>query len=385
MKTNSILILSVIILSANLIIAQQTLEKTLVHDSNTREYTVYIPAGYDGTVKMPLIFSFHGGSGVIADQIDIADMRPIADTAGFILVYPQAWPDPNDGGSTNWNHKTPTDHDDIYFVEAMIESLAVEFEVDEDRVYGCGYSNGGEFSFELACRLNDRIAAVASVARSMYIDTYNNCVPEHPTAILTIHGTEDDYDGIIYAGVTYYLSLDTINSYWADYNNTDATPTVVQMPDINSGDGSTVEHHSYDNGDGDVSVWHYKVISGGHDWPGSFGNMDIDATLEIWNFVSKYDVNGLIGSTALNDGKPDATNKIAVSLKLKTGSITVKTDLSGNHNYEIFSLIGKKVSAGVVSSNKKHIDISGLSPNIYFLRIRDQVMKMNLVMTPTKR
>jgi len=84
---------------------QQTLEETIIHDGNTREYTIYIPASYQGTSVVPLLFNFHGGSEDIASQIAVSDMRPIADTAGFILVYPQAFPDPNDGGSTNWTHK----------------------------------------------------------------------------------------------------------------------------------------------------------------------------------------------------------------------------------------------------------------------------------------
>ena len=36
------------------------------------------------------------------------------------------------------------------------------------------------------------------------------------------------------------------------------------------------------------------MIGGGHDWPGSFGNMTIDSNVEIWKFVSRYDINGLI-------------------------------------------------------------------------------------------
>lgn len=276
--------------------------QTLVHNGKTREYSVYVPTSYQGTTQVPLMFNFHGGSGDIASQIAIADMRSIADTAGFILVYPQALPDPNDGGSTNWMQKEPTTVDDIYFVEAMIDTLASEYKIDEMRVYACGYSLGGEFSFELACRLNNRIAAVGSVARSMGTYIYENCSPKHPTAILTIHGTEDDYDGIIWQGVTYYVSLDDVNKYWAELNNTDSTPTVVQLPNLNSTDGSTVEHYSWNKGNGCVSVEHFKVIGGGHDWPGSFGNMDFDATLEIWNFVSKYNINGLIGcdTTSIN-------------------------------------------------------------------------------------
>jgi len=269
--------------------------QTLIYDGETREYTVYVPESYQGTEEVPLMFNFHGGSGDIASQIAIADMRPFADTAGFILVYPQALPDPNDGGSTNWTHKEPTTVDDIFFVEAMIDKLASEYMIDLTRVYACGYSNGGEFCFELACRLNDQIAAIGVVARSMYIKTYNQCSPTHPTAVLTIHGTEDDYNGITWQGITYYISLNEVNSYWANFNNTDSIPEVVQLPDINSADGSTVEHHSWNNGNGCVSVEHYKVIGGGHDWPGSFGNMDIDASIEIWSFVSQYDLNGYIG------------------------------------------------------------------------------------------
>ena len=48
------------------------------------------------------------------------------------------------------------------------------------------------------------------------------------------------------------------------------------------------------NGDECVSIQELKIINGGHDWPGSSGNMDIIASEEIWNFVSKYNTDGLI-------------------------------------------------------------------------------------------
>ena len=90
--------------------AQQLIDKTLLHDGETREYTVYIPANYQASTDVPLLFNFHGGGGDIASQINVSDMRPIADTAGFILVYPQALPDPNDGGTTLWTHKEPVSY-----------------------------------------------------------------------------------------------------------------------------------------------------------------------------------------------------------------------------------------------------------------------------------
>ncbi len=286
---NIFLVLCLIVVTMPILTAQQLLEKTLLHDGETRAYTVYIPANYQADSPIPLLFNFHGGAGDIASHFFVSDMRPIADTAGFIVVYPQALPDPNAGGSAIWTHNPPTEVDDLFFVEAMIDTLATEYSIDEKRVYACGYSNGGEFSLELACRLSHRIAAIGSAARSMFIETFNNCSPASPIAVVTIHGTKDDYDGITFGGTTFYVSLEELNNFWSNFNQTATNPVITTLPNTNNSDGSTVEHFSWNNGNACVNVEHFKVINGGHDWPGSFGNMDMDASLEIWNYVSKFD------------------------------------------------------------------------------------------------
>ena len=171
--------------------AQTLVNQTLVHDGNNREYAIYIPASYDGNQEVPLLFNFHGGGGNIVDYMANVDMRPIADTANFLLVYPQAVPDPGNGGSTSWMHKAPTTFNDVPFVEAMIDALGSEYMIDNNRIYVCGYSLGGEFTYELACSLNHRIAAAGAVARTMQGETFNNCAPQHPTGVLTILGTSD--------------------------------------------------------------------------------------------------------------------------------------------------------------------------------------------------
>jgi len=358
-----------------ILIAQQLLEKTLLHDGETRAYTVYIPTNYQADSPLPLLFNFHGGAGDIESQIKIADMRPIADTAGFILVYPQALPDPNADGATIWTHKTPTIVDDIFFVEAMIDILATEYSIDESRVYACGYSNGGEFAFELACRLSHRIAAIGVVARSMFIETFNNCAPEHPTAIVTIHGTKDDYEGITFAGITYYPALAEVNNYWASFNNTDATPTIMELPDINTTDATTVEHYSWPNGDGCVTIEHFKVINGGHDWPGSFGNMDIDASLEIWNYVAEYDINGLIScqTTSIVDEPTSQTFRIYPNPV--NNFLIIETEEIKNKTYQIYSAIGERLLFGQLDGSQQIIDLSMLPPNVYVLKLGQKVSK----------
>ncbi len=286
--------------------SQQLTTENLLYDGNNREYLVYVPQSYSASSPTPILFAFHGGSGYANDFMNYeADLRSIADTAGFILVYPQALEDPNDGGSTNWLHKEPTDHKDIFFVETLIDTLSSVYNIDNSRVYACGYSLGGMFSYELACSLNDRIAAIASVAGACFYGAFANCNITHPTAVLTINGTDDathpynDPNG-------WYFSVAAIDSFWATSNNTDITPIFTQVPDINPTDGSTVERYSWQNGDGCVSVEELKVINGDHDWPSPlspWANQDINANVEIWNFVSKYNTSGLINcnTSSVND------------------------------------------------------------------------------------
>ena len=282
-------------------IAQQQINKTMIYDGNAREYIVYIPASYDGSNSYPLLFSFHGGGGTSSDFINTNDMRPIADTAGFIAIYPQAAIDPDDG-SFSWLHKAPTTHNDIFFIEAIIDTLSTQYMIDNNRVYACGYSEGGIFSYELGCRLNNRIAAFSSVSGSMLVDAFRDsyydlgfCSPVHPTAVLLIPGTNDMSPHSTYSGFQpYYMSAAEITTYWSNYNNTDINPIISQLPNINISDGSTVERRVWESGDNCVRVEELKVIGGDHDWPGSWGNMDISASVEVWNFVSKFDINGLI-------------------------------------------------------------------------------------------
>ena len=132
-------------------LSQQLITENVFYDGHNREYIIYIPQSYSSSISSPILFAFHGGDGYAIDFMnDEADFRSISDTAGFILVYPQALEDPNDGGSTNWLHKDPTDHKDIFFIETLIDTIAYDYNIDINRVYATGYSLGGMFCYELA-------------------------------------------------------------------------------------------------------------------------------------------------------------------------------------------------------------------------------------------
>lgn len=298
--------LFLLILLYPFICSSQTFYENMVFDDLNREFIYYLPNNYDFSEKIPVLFNFHGGGGYAQNFIESNDMRPIADTAQFIAVYPQGavdynGADPGTEPSTSWLHKAPTTHNDIYFIEAIIDTLKTLYNIDEERVYACGYSEGGIFTYELACRLNYKFAAIASVSGSMFTESYRQdygfgpCSPLHPTAVMLIPGTSDANFHSNYNGFEpYYLSASDITNYWSTFNNTDVQPIIINVPNINQNDGSTVERNIWLNGDGCVEVLELKVINGGHDWPGSFGNMDISASEEIWRFVSKFNLNGLI-------------------------------------------------------------------------------------------
>jgi len=357
--------------------SQDFISQSLQYDGNNRQYELYIPQNYDGSESVPLLFNFHAGDGTSASQIYISDMRNLADENNFILVYPQAIADPTDGGSLNWMFKGESDHDDIYFVEAMIDEIATQYSIDQSRVYACGYSLGGEFVHELLCRLNNRIAAGVAVARTMFIETYENCVPEHPTAIMSILGTDDFnslYHGVEFAGVLYYLSAADTHQFWIDYNNTDPNPIEIELPNINTNDGSTVTKRIWENGDACVSVVELRVNGGDHDWPGWSGNMDINSDQEIWNFVSNYSLSGQIENCNLGINEFNKTKiEVYPNPTQEILNITINSNVSNANLSDINGKIIKKFSL-LAGENK--INISKINNQIYFLNIGDFTYKL---------
>jgi len=273
--------------------------QNVLFDGLSRSYILYIPSSYDDNENSPIVFNLHGGSGTAEEQMNyVSDMRNISDNENFILVYPQAHSDSN--GIPIWNlggvNSKATDVDDVGFISHLINKIDEFYSVDRERVYVAGFSNGGYLSFELACKLSTEIAAFASVAGHMFIDTYNDCLPTHPTPFLSINGTEDNYDGI----AEYYLPIENSNNYWVEYNETDLIPEVIYLEDQNTSDGSTVEYYSWKNGTNGVEIDHYKVIGGDHSWPSINANSekgksngDIDSDKIIWEFFSRFDINGL--------------------------------------------------------------------------------------------
>lgn len=269
-------------------IPTNTERQNLVHDNAIREYFVYVPDAYDGTSEVPLMLNFHGFGGTAITHMKDADMRPQADANNFILVYPQGtlldgFPHWNSGLDTPDNK---SDADDFGFIEAVINEVSSKYSIDPKRIYACGFSNGAFFSYALACFHSDKIAAIGSVSGTMVEETFNNCFPVHPTAMINIHGTSDVT--VPYEGGEGLTAIDQVLEYWIEFNHTNTTPVTSSYID----NVTTIEQIAYADGDNGVAVEHYKVIGGQHEWFDiSYEGVNISQL--IWDFVSNYDIDGL--------------------------------------------------------------------------------------------
>ena len=253
------------------------------HDGLERQYLIYIPNSYNEQSKLPLMINFHGFGGEVNDHLAYTDMRSLADSENFILIYPQG---SELGGYSHWNATlnggdNKSTVDDLGFVEALI-NLHSDI-VNLKRVYTVGYSNGGMMSYALACYKSNLIAAIGSVSGSML---QTDCTPSHSIPLIKLHGTSDSV--ISYDGNSYYSSVESTLYFWINFNKTSTTPVFKTVDD----NGTTIQKYLYDGGINEASIEHYKILNGSHVWFDI--NFEGNNTNElIWNFVSKYDINGL--------------------------------------------------------------------------------------------
>ena len=234
------------------------------------------------------MFLFHGFGGIASQFMNTADMRDLAESKNFIVVYPQGLD--LAGTGSHWNCSNPSadnksDVDDIGFIENLIDQLLIDYPViDNKRIYAAGYSNGGFMSYYLACN-SKKFAAIGSVAGTMLDDSYQNCNAQFPTAMINIHGT-DDFD-VPYVGNSYYPSIPDVVDWWKNFNN-------ATNEDLLTNQDGTIEQYIYYDDAGDRFVEHIKVIGGGHYWDDKLNYEAKNTSGLIWDFVSNYDIDGVI-------------------------------------------------------------------------------------------
>ena len=145
--------------ACNLPHASGVVQERLVSGQRQRGYRLFVPPGYDGRTRLPLVLDLHGSGGTSAGQ---------ASTSGFesrrraTSALPSRRWKPR---ARRWNVPVANERpDDVAYVSDVIDHVAARVCIDAARVYATGFSGGGRMSSLLGCRLNARIAAIAPVS-----------------------------------------------------------------------------------------------------------------------------------------------------------------------------------------------------------------------------
>ncbi len=350
----------------------QTTVESLEHDGVTRSYRLHLPPNFDPQESLPVVFNLHGFTSNAFQQEAYSEMNMVADSARFIVCYPDgignAW-------NVGWNFGSTAD--DIGFISAMIDEFAENYNINTNRVYSCGMSNGGFMSYHLACNLSDKIAAVASVTGSMVPGNLGDCTPEIARPIMEIHGTADAT--VPYGGAANIaLPIEVVVNHWVMANDCLLVTDTTDYPDINTGDNSTASRIDYSDCEGDKMVSFIKIFNGGHTWPGASitfigtTNQDFNASSTIWNFFNRFSIDETTAIDPEFDDfsmvlYPNPTSDF-LNLKLAEGESGFGFPLA----YKIIGTDGQTYHRNRISQNTSSIDIRDLATGVYFIVLENQ-------------
>lgn len=258
-------------------------------DGKKRIFILCIPESVGD--HAPLVFALHGYGGSAEGMMEFSKMSEVAKEHGFVVCYPQGVFGSDNKNSWNAGYSND-DIDDVKFLTVLAKYVQSTFGCSDKNTFSTGMSNGADMSYVLACQASDVFSAIAPVAGCMMKTTITNCNPEKPVPVFEIHGTKDDitfWDGDPNYSDKYggYVSVRETIDFWIS-NNLCVLENIDTLPNTNKEDKSFLVSERYRNHENKAEVLLLKIVGGEHDWPGSWGNMDVFAAEEIWKFFNQY-------------------------------------------------------------------------------------------------
>ncbi|MGH9000463.1 MAG: alpha/beta hydrolase family esterase [Acidimicrobiia bacterium] len=258
-----------------------------------RPYDLQVPKSYDEAEPAPLVVLLHGYDSDGPAHKEYFKLAPVAEREGFLLASPNGTVDRM--GNRFWNATNAccdffgSGVDDVAYLDDVIEEITAGYNVDDDRVYLVGHSNGGFMSHRYACDRPGTVAAIVSLA-GMQWDDPERCGPSEDVSVLQVHGNEDElarYEGGPSPGGPYPGAEETVGT-WAEKNGCSGTlepggPNIDIDTDIPGPETTVARYGGCD--DTTVELW---TIEGGKHSP-AFDQRWPDA---FWAFMSANPKDG---------------------------------------------------------------------------------------------
>jgi hypothetical protein len=424
-----------------------------------RGFSLSFPTAFSNTTKLPVVIYNHSDENIIAYTQMISGLyikrngnNTTNDNDKFILVCTQAGRD-GSGYKVDAIETAPSSNSDLTFycradndipslkdyveeeiiylnviTQLLDKGITLTVKLDKDRFYMVGYSGGAFLTQVAATKLNNSIAAFASVAghKSTIIPHNNNFKngKNFKVPMLLVNATSDDNIGFAeseaIAKNLFCVGHITTRSFWQmvngveynDQNVINTKPANIIDPNPNI----TVNRNNFKDKNTGAAIEYFKtfgIIGGGHHWhrpgaftfnspdtPGMASNklcVKINTTDEVWNFFKnkKKSLNGDVPTNpnliVARTANPNHINEIAdINEDTNSSNVTVFNSKDNNeltvqlknlkpayYTFSILNLNNSIVKKQVMNStNEKfyelNLDISDLPKGIYILQISNE-------------
>lgn len=242
-----------------------------------RRYVLHVPPAYDGLSAWPLVLMLDGRGGTPWTAMKTTGWSRKADEAHFLVAYPEAmrlnplgpqhfltnpqmW---NAGaGGSDVAREGP---DDTQFLRVAIADIVTKFNVDRDRIYMTGFSNGASMTFRFALEAPELLAAIACVAGHF---RYPDARLREPVPLIHFFGAADPLSPV--EGGLVELPWGATERRPAAQASVDAWVRLLGLPPVPAfaeiRDGVT--WHRYGPREDGAAVVQVVVADLGHVWPG---------------------------------------------------------------------------------------------------------------------
>ena len=247
-------------------------DDSLIYQDLYRGWNIYVPKNLSSPV--PLVVDMHGYCSSPEVQRFVSGFKKLAKIEKFIVVWPYGLYKSWNAGKNCCNPANNDEIDDVGFIRKMVEQVSRQYNIDSNRIYATGLSNGAAMSQRLANDASDLFAAVAGFA--FYLITPPN--PKYqPIPIMEIHGTHDKI--VSYQSGRFPGAVENFEK-WKEMNRCDLEVTATW----HQGKSKMLTAKSSENKTEVSFVTIYKGLHVIYKWFGT----KIDTTLIAWNFLKRF-------------------------------------------------------------------------------------------------
>ena len=279
--------------------------------AGNRECVLHLPASFVPSKPIPLVMMLHGFGGTALNALRETGWSDKADQETFIVVYPEGTrPDMDMPANFRKNPQSWNDGsgrfdaeernaDDVAFIDGLIEEIGKQYPIDPSRIYITGFSNGASMAFRLGAELSHRVAAIAPVSGTCWIDAPK---PKQPLSICYITGAADSLNplqggfpklalGGKEQGGRSKPAVQTFIDRWVEALGTRPEPIQDQV-------ANGIRKRVYGDGPSKAEVVYITIEDLGHHWAGGVNqapnflvgkpSKKLNATDTIWEFFRSH-------------------------------------------------------------------------------------------------